>query len=192
MAKLAVSFSPHLVVHEALHIDDFDDYEIDACWYCEEEYRAMSKDIQQTRNHVRNHIFIDEKTRSRRGVEEKSTFKSLQPARQAIRAVLREQEAQLMRDQKINDKRISLVYGQYTRNSEFEAYLTGAADADEVHKPASRKLTEMYFKRKNVDSPPSSPRSRIRKLKQKPRLFSPMSPQQRRPRLPAALFSLKK
>jgi hypothetical protein len=193
-----ISFSPEVVVHEVLHIDDFDDDEIYACWYYEEEYRAMRQDIHYTKEMMKNCLFVDEQTHCRRGVEDKSTDKSLLSSRRrihdanAIRAVLREQEAQRKRSREINDELISLVYQQFTQNSQLEAFLSGASDADEVHRHASRgPLKEKATTRDILDSPPTSPkRSPARKPKGNSRHVAKSTTTQLRPRLPVAFFSL--
>lgn len=52
--KKSVSFHESVKVRLAIHIDDYTDTEIDACWYSPEEFHAICTDIQATVNRLQD------------------------------------------------------------------------------------------------------------------------------------------
>lgn len=163
--RLAVTFASYVLVHEVLHIDSYDDDEIDATWYYEEEYLAMREDIQETRELIRNRKSIDEVTRSRRGIEGKTSLA------EALHSVFREQESQRLRGTRPDEQLISAVYQQYAQYSGLDACLTGIADEEATRRPikVALKGNVMCGKTMNSIQASSTRRERLLNAKRKQR-----------------------
>mmetsp|Transcript_112426 Transcript_112426/g.157635 ORF Transcript_112426/g.157635 Transcript_112426/m.157635 type:complete len:207 (-) Transcript_112426:120-740(-) len=163
----SISFSDQKVVHEILHIDDFDDDEIDACWYFEEEYLAMKQDVDDTLSQIKENRPVDEIRQSLRGIEGKVESEDREGKKYAqiasILAVLTEQESFRNRLQHPDEGILSIVYRRYTQESQLSAYLTGIADEQYVRPVTSPFMSKPKKspKRKSMTDKSLSPRKSI-------------------------------
>jgi hypothetical protein len=132
----SVSFAPTAMLRLAIHINNYSDDEIEACFYSDSEYFEFKRDVKRTARMVEKKQNIGEVNDSRRGVEcltrEALKIKS-KNRRHARRAVMSEQLNQLLSEEHDgvdfqDDNRIAAAYADTTRESAVMAYLAGLSD----------------------------------------------------------------
>jgi len=149
-----VSFSSEFQIHEILHINDYDNDEIDSCWYEGWEYEQMKREIIITAKKMEAGGSLDEKYHCRRGAEERlpSQQKARAQAREdAIFAVLAAQEG-MWECTTPNDELISMAYQKVSHQCALNAYVRGVCDeqialADVVaprFSPSKRKFSDKF------------------------------------------------
>jgi hypothetical protein len=137
-SKKSVSFSPgaNNVPQHTLHINDYTDSELAACWYSSKEYREWRKEIKYVVGLIETND-IDEEQYSQRGLEHKTQDGKL--ARYTRRtdtvdAVMKQQYLQRQQEgvssysSSSSDEVLSSVYSEHSFKAQLEAYLRGMAD----------------------------------------------------------------
>jgi hypothetical protein len=114
----------------AIHINEYTEAEIDACYYSCEDFRAFKQDVKRTARMIEMKQKMDESVSCARGVESftKNALKMKSNNRRAASlAVLKEQECQFEETGRIcyDDAKIAAIYSDAVRES---ATLTGLAD----------------------------------------------------------------
>jgi hypothetical protein len=151
-SKKSVSFSPEVnnVPKHTLHIADYTDSELAACWYTSKEYKEWRKEIKYIVGLIETKECIDEENYSQRGLEHKTQDgKYLKWTRRTdtINAVLKQQYRQRQEGVSYSsDKVLSSVY-----ISEMEAYLRGMADEKTAR---TLHLSSYARNKKNFQIPP--------------------------------------
>ena len=134
-----VKFLPYALVYDVIHIDDYTEKEIEACWYNSRDYKGMKKDIKHTVQMIESNQTVDEnKGYCVRGVEDHTTDAKIPKYRRqerAIQAVLDQQEYE--DDDHDNDEdspdddsdhAIAQAYRKQTLSGQLAAYTKGVAD----------------------------------------------------------------
>jgi hypothetical protein len=130
-----VSFYPYVVVQPVLvHLDDYTNAEIEACWCGELETSLLRKGICQTVNLIERNILLDNNNRyCSRGLETFTTKGAIQKNQiraKARDAVLDQQDLlQLQAGSMIDEQRIADIYHENTQESRMSAYIKGVSDA---------------------------------------------------------------
>jgi hypothetical protein len=134
-AERSVSFHPHVVVKPVLvHLDDYTNAEIEACWFGELEISLLRKGIRQTINLIERNILLDNDNRyCSRGLDTFTTKGAIQ--KNQIRAKARDavlDQQDLLRRQTgsmIDEQQIADIYRGNTQESRMAAYIKGVSDA---------------------------------------------------------------
>jgi hypothetical protein len=135
-AERYVSFYPHVVVRPVLvHLDDYTNAEVKACWFGQQENSRILKGIRQTLHLIERNILLLENDNRycSRGLETLTTKGRIQTnqirayARDAVldqQDLLRWQTGSMIDEQKIAD-----IYRGNTQESRMAAYTKGVSDA---------------------------------------------------------------
>jgi hypothetical protein len=132
----SVTFAETAKVRLTLHINDYSDDEIDACYYSREHFYGFKRDIKRTARMMQMKRKIDENVFCTRGLESRTHAgnKTRSTKRKAsVCSVLMEQMKQFRSEEAegkncYDDEKIAAMYAPFTRNSTTSAYLTGLSD----------------------------------------------------------------
>lgn len=132
--KRSVSFFPNAKGRLTMHIGEYTEEEIAACWYTKNEYRGFKTEACFTVNFLESKHDIGVKNYCKRGLEPFTRAGAKLLARnrdKAYRAVFREQIIQDSED-KTNEVLLSNVYQQASQQARLSARLTGLSDEKEA------------------------------------------------------------
>jgi hypothetical protein len=155
-AERSVSFYPHVVVQPVLvHLDDYTNAEIEACWFGELEISLLLKGIRQTINLIEQNILLDNDNRyCSRGLETfttKGTIQKNQIRAKARDAVLDQQDVlRWQTESMIDEHKIAEVYRGSTQESQMAAYTKGVSDAATIR--AMDAVQEIATRTKIIES----------------------------------------
>ena len=132
-SKKSISFNERVIVRKAIHINDYTQKEVDRCWYNNEEYNTIRKNIRSTimLMDAANHKVTDSETICRRGLE--SFTADGMAGRKSRRtkaqnAVFDEQDRQFMNSEEFDDETIAILYMKRSRASKEIAAIIGLID----------------------------------------------------------------
>jgi hypothetical protein len=129
----SVSFSPYASLRETIHIDNYTNEEISACWYDSVELKMVKVDNKNTLLLMANVFFINDRICSR-GLEsytQTGQASKRQHREDAIDAAIDEQDFQM--DEGITDpEMIAEAYFERTRQSQAMARVMGLSDQETV------------------------------------------------------------
>jgi hypothetical protein len=143
--KRRISFSPHVTVCPSLHLNDYTDDEIDACWYHQEEQAEFRDEARFTisvmeKGNIGLHLH-QEKHCTTRGLEglaaEGSQIKKLNRSL-ALTTVLEQQERQSQAGLR-DERQLAKLYSICTFSCNIQAGLIGLADSQAVAEGAPKK-----------------------------------------------------
>jgi hypothetical protein len=157
-AERYVSFYPHVVVRPVLvHLDDYTNAEIEACWFGQQENSRIFKGIRQTVNLIeRNILLLDNDNQyCSRGLEaltSKGRIQTKQIRANARDAVLHQQD--LLRWQAgsmVDGQKIADIYRGNTQESRIAAYIKGVSDAATIRTMNDAAVPEMSVRTKIME-----------------------------------------
>jgi hypothetical protein len=135
-----VYFKETVSIRKTVHINDYSDAEVEACWYSGNEFYEMKREVRYTVDLIDRGSILDERTYSKRGLENRIRNDAQMRAKRkttARGAVIREQLMQ-KRWGENNGYSIAKKYRERTYHGKQVAYLRGVADAATVALNKSR------------------------------------------------------
>jgi hypothetical protein len=124
----SVQFAQTVTVHQALHIRDYTDHEVRACWLDCYEYDNIMDEVNFVVGlHKNKDLCVGENEHPRRGLEMYLNGGILETSKQSVTAVVNEQDVQ-RRTKKSSSARIESAYTVYTQGSRMQARFNAIAD----------------------------------------------------------------
>mmetsp|Transcript_4839 Transcript_4839/g.13979 ORF Transcript_4839/g.13979 Transcript_4839/m.13979 type:complete len:214 (-) Transcript_4839:215-856(-) len=154
-----VHFNESVRVKYTIHVADYSDQEYFACWYDDDETRAMRQDIKNQLDAVRKGkvavVPRGLESRTREGAAQKSRRK-----RFAWDAVMEEQRQQREEGLETDDEFVAAMYAQACRHSLAQAHIRGRMDEQVVYGAgAGAGATGNDASSSPASQPPSAPLS---------------------------------
>eukprot|EP00934_Nitzschia_sp_Nitz4_P005191 Nitzschia sp. Nitz4//scaffold18_size181773//170196//170756//NITZ4_001944-RA/size181773-processed-gene-0.30-mRNA-1//1//CDS//3329540098//5181//frame0 len=134
----SVRFSRNNDVVEYIHCTEFTPEEKAASWYAKADFRAMRNHNNDTIDKMTNRVPLDEAQESSVGLEDRTPLENCrthQIMRNAMMAVLDEQDDQWRFDGYLNDEIIAARYQSYTWEARDRAYHIGRSQCLPVTAP---------------------------------------------------------
>jgi hypothetical protein len=130
-ATRAISFSPDVRVKKTLHLNNYSNDEIDACWYNEAETKAIREQARRTVEQMQAEADLDGPKYCTRGLEiltAEGRRQRMENRFQAWDAVLNEQERQVEEGIWEDDEATAARYGDCCYASMVTASMQGVSD----------------------------------------------------------------
>lgn len=131
LVRNVLAFKATVIMHNVLHLDDYSDEEVAACWFDNDGVHRFKTDLKLTMKLIEiGDLSYDTEEHCRRGTEYRTPNGAQKRKRNkavALDAVLDEQEAQWDAD-RIDPEGIAIVYMAATRHCKFEAHMLALTD----------------------------------------------------------------